>query len=74
MTVHLADNVFDGVLFCVVFFPTRYLGWDLGLNCARFLRINIPILILICGTFVLVHYVFYIGKASAVDFSGTVCV
>ena len=34
MTVLLADagDVFDGVLFSAVLFPTRYLGWDLGLN------------------------------------------
>ena len=34
MANHLAvaGDVFDGVLFCAVFFPTRYLGIDLGLN------------------------------------------
>ena len=34
MAVHLAvaGNVFDGVLFCAVLFPTRCLGLDLGLN------------------------------------------
>ena len=24
--------VFDGVILCAVLFPTRCLGWDLGLN------------------------------------------
>ena len=34
MAVYLdvAGNVCDGVLFCAVLFPTRFLGTDLGLN------------------------------------------
>ena len=28
----VAGEIFDGVLFCAVFFPTRFFGWDLGLN------------------------------------------
>ena len=28
----IAGDVFGGVLFCAVFFPTGCLGWDLGLG------------------------------------------
>ena len=28
----VAGDVFDGVLFCAVLFPTRWFGRDLGLN------------------------------------------
>ena len=34
IAVHLAVacDVYDGVFFCAVLFPTRCLGWDLELN------------------------------------------
>ena len=43
MAVHLAaaGDVFDGVLFCAVFFPTRCLGTELS----QFLRLFLPTLL-----------------------------
>ena len=39
IAVHLAvaGGVYDGA-FCAVLFPTRCLGWDLGLQLSQFLR------------------------------------
>ena len=44
LAVHLvgAADVFDGVLFCVVLFPTRYLGMRSKIELSHFLRIFLP--------------------------------
>ena len=46
MVVHLvvADDVFDGVLFCAVLFPTGCLGMKSGTELSQFLSIPLPIL------------------------------
>ena len=48
---------------CAVHFPTRCLGWDLGLNFSQFLRVFLP-------TFTAVNR---INKTKAASFVSLIC-